>query len=187
LIYSNLVIVFLAGTAFVYFANMKWKLKILRDFTLIVLFCGLLFSAVNVAADLKNSDPNTAVVNSMIWLKLNADEGSVVFSHHSNGFWIEFIAGQPVVLDGLFEHTPDAADIYFDSMQALDTNDLDIARQLLSKHDVKYILITKDMRDGLVWDKEGRGLDFLLSNVETFKKVQENSYVSVYEYIYRGS
>jgi len=42
------------------------------------------------------------------------------------------------------------------------------------------------MRKGLVWDKKGKGLDFLLSNAETFKKVQENSYVTIYEYVYGG-
>ncbi|MBW2973364.1 hypothetical protein KY346_03145 [Candidatus Woesearchaeota archaeon] len=187
LIYSNLIIVFLAGIAFVYFAKMKWSLKILRNFTLLVLFCGLLFSAVNTVDDLCNEPPNTSLINSLIWLKLNSEKDAKVFSHYSNGFWIEFIAERPVVLDGLLEQTPDAKNIYFDSRQILKTDDLDTAKALLSKYNVRYIVITKNMQEGLVWETEKQGLDFLLTNAETFKKIQENSYTTIYEYIYEGA
>jgi len=186
LIYSNLVIVFLAGIAFVHFARMKWNLKILRQFTLLVLFCGLLFSAVNTAMDLRDMQPNAALTNSLIWLQLNSDEKEVVFSHHSNGFWIELLSERPVVMDGLLRLTPDVNNIYFDSNQIFTADDLDTARDLLSKYDVKYIVITENMYDGLVWEKREKGLDFLLTNAETFKKVQENSYVRIYGYIYEG-
>lgn len=186
LIYSNLVISFLAGTAFAYFAKMKWHLGILRNFTLVVLFCGLLFSSLGAVFVLRDSQPSTPLVNSLIWLNLNSDEGDVVFSHYSNGFWIEFIAGRPVVLDGLLEQIPNVHNTYFDSAELFQTADLDLARKILSKYGVRYVVITENMMQGLVWEKKGEGLEFLLGNPETFKKVQENSYVTVYEYIYGG-
>ncbi|MBW3005147.1 hypothetical protein KY310_04930 [Candidatus Woesearchaeota archaeon] len=187
LIYSNLVIVFLAGIAFVHFAKMRWSLRILRDFTLIILFCGLLFSAFTTVFSLQAALPNTPLTNSMIWLNLNSEEADVVFSHYSNGFWIEFVSKRPVIMDGLLPHTPNVNDLYFDSKQVFETDDLDKARELLSKYNVKYVVITKNFYDGLVWDKKEKGLDFLLTNAETFKKVQENSYVVIYEYIYEGA
>ncbi|MBW3001700.1 hypothetical protein KY338_00900 [Candidatus Woesearchaeota archaeon] len=186
LIYSNLIIVFLAGIAFVHFARMRWSLKILRDFTLIVLFCGLMFSAFTTVFSLQEALPNTPMTNSLIWLNLNSEETDVVFSHYSNGFWIEFVSKRPVIMDCLLQHTPGVNDLYFDSKQVFETDDLDKARELMSKYDVKYVIITKNFYDGLVWDKKEKGLDFLLTNVETFKKVQENSYVVIYEYIYEG-
>lgn len=186
LIYSNLVISFLAGIAFVYFARMRWSLRILRDFTLIILFCGLLFSGFTAVFSLQDSLPDTPLANALIWLNLNSDEGDVVFSHYSNGFWIEFMSKRPVVMDGLLKYTPNVNGLYLDSRQVFETDDLDKARALLSKYDVKYIVITKNFYDGLVWDKREKGLDFLLTNDETFKKVQQNSYVVIYEYIYEG-
>ena len=186
MIYSNLVIVFLAGFAFVHFARMKWSLKILRDFTLIVLFCGLLFSAFTTVFSLQESLPNNPLTNSLIWLNLNSEKGDVVFSHYSNGFWIEFISKRPVLLDSLLRQTPDVNDIYFDSKQIFETDDLDKAREMLSKFNVTYVVITNNMYDGLVWPEKGQALDFLLTNAETFKKVQENSYVTIYKYIYEG-
>ena len=186
MIYSNLVIVFLAGFAFVHFARMKWSLKILRDFTLIVLFCGLLFSAFTTVFSLQESLPNNPLTNSLIWLNLNSEKGDVVFSHYSNGFWIEFISKRPVLLDSLLHQTPDVNDIYFDSKQIFETDDLDKAREMLSKFNVTYVVITNNMYDGLVWPEKGQALDFLLTNAETFKKVQENSYVTIYKYIYEG-
>jgi len=186
LIYSNLVIAFLAGFAFVHFARMRWKLKILRNFTLIILFCGLLFSASAAVFNLQESLPNTALANALIWLNFNSGKDDVVFSHYSNGFWIEFMSQRPVVLDGLLKQTPDVNNLYLDSKQIFETDDLDKARQLLSEYNVKYILLTKNLYSGLVWDKRGKGLDFLLTNAETFKKVQSNSYVVIYEYVYEG-
>lgn len=187
LIYANLILAFLAGVAFTNFAKMRWQLKALRNLTLLVLFCGLLFSAVNTAFALQDIQPSSPLANGLIWLNLNSDEGERVFSHYSNGFWIELISGRPVVLDGLLKQTPDVNDLYFDSNELFQTTDLDIARRMLSKYDIRYIVITKNMKEGLVWDEEGKGLDFLLTNAETFKKVQENSYVKIYEYTYRGS
>jgi hypothetical protein len=186
LIYSNLVIVFLSGIAFVHFARMRWSLKILRDFTLIVLFCGLLFSAFTTVFSLQEALPNTPLTNSLIWLNLNSEETDLVFSHYSSGFWIEFVSKRPVVMDGLFEYTPDVNGRYLDSRQVFEAEDIDKVRELLSKYDVKYVLVTKNFYEGLVWDKKEKGLDFLLTNAETFKKVQENSYVVIYEYIYEG-
>ncbi|MBW2986476.1 hypothetical protein KY333_03840 [Candidatus Woesearchaeota archaeon] len=186
LIYANIVVVFLAGIALVYFARMKWTLKILREFTMLVLICGLLFSALSTTIDLRDSQPDNSLVNALIWLELNSDEQAVVFSHYSNGFWIEYLAGQPVVLDSSFQLIFDVNSRYFDSNQIFTTDDLDVARKILSKYDVKYVVITDNLYDGIVWDKKGKGLDFLLENAETFKKVQENSYVKIYEYIYEG-
>lgn len=184
LIYSNLVVVFFAGIAFVHFSRMHWSLRVLRDFTLIVLFCGLLFSAFTAVFALQNSLPNSPLVNSLVWLNLNSGEGDVVFSHYSNGFWIETVSKRPVVMDGLFHQTRDAGALYFDSIQLFEANDLGKARSLLSKYNVKYIVITENMYDGLVWRSKDEGLGFLLSNAETFKKVQENSFVVIYEYVY---
>lgn len=186
LIYSNLIVVFLAGISLIFFARMKWNLSILREFTVLVLVCGLLFSALNASIDLRDSQPNTSLINSLIWLKLNSDNQQVVFSHYSNGFWIEQLSGQPVVMDSLLKWTPDVNSRYFDSNQAFMTDDLSVARKIFSKYDVKYIIITKNMYNGLVWEQKGKNLDFLLTNAETFKKVHENSYVQIYEYIYDG-
>ncbi|MBD3303960.1 hypothetical protein GF343_02355 [Candidatus Woesearchaeota archaeon] len=186
LIYSVLIISFLAGTAFVHFARMRWSLRILRDFTLIILFCGLLFSAFTAVFSLQESLPNAPLANALIWLNLNSEQEDIVFSHYSNGFWIEFMSKRPVVMDGLLKYTPGVNSLYFDSKQVFETDDLDKARELLSKSGVKYIVVTKNFYDGLVWDKREKGLDFLLTNDETFKKVQENSYVVIYEYIYEG-
>ena len=186
LIYSNIVLAFLAGVAFTNLAKMRWKLKVLRNFTLLILFCGLLFSAVNASVALQDIQPSPTLINGLIWLNLNSGEEERVFSHYSNGFWIEFISDRPVILDGLLEQTPNVNNLYFDSNELFQTTDIDLARKILSKYDVKYIVITDNMRKGLVWDKEGKGLDFLLSNAETFKKVQENSYVTIYEYVYGG-
>lgn len=185
-IYANLVIVFLAGSAFVILARMSWRLKILRDLTLIVLFCGLLFSAFTAVFCLQDSLPNSALVNSLVWLDLNSEEGAVVFSHHSNGFWIEFIADRPVVLDGLFSRTPGASERYSDSRDLFYTDDLENAKDILSKYGVDYVLISENMVGGLVWENRESGLLFLLTNDETFKKVHQNSYVAIYEYVSEG-
>lgn len=186
LAYSNFAVSIFAGMAFAGLAKMKWELRQIRNLSLLLLFCGVLFSSVSYSARIGNSPPDQGTVSALEWLRENSAEGDVVFSHYSNGFWIERYSGRAALTDGLFEYSPRLAEYLNDSETIFNTLDIRETRSLLSRHNVKFILMTGGMDQGIVWDKPGQGLSFLLKNSETFKKEYINPSAEIYEYIYSG-
>ncbi len=185
-VYSNFVISILAGIAFARFAVKKWELRQIRNISLLLLFCGVLFSAVSFSVRVGNMPPEPELVEALEWLKDNSREGDVVFSHYTKGFWIEGIAGRRVMMDGLLEYSPNVEKYYNESLIIFETFDIRETRSFLLEHDSRFVLITNDMDQGLVWDKPGQGLAFLLKNNETFKKIYSKQGTEIYEYVYGG-
>jgi hypothetical protein len=183
-VYSNFVISILAGIALGGLIRQKWKLKLVRNLSIILLFCGLLFSAVSYTVRISNQQPTDELVEALNWLRDNSNEGDIVFSHYTKGFWIEFQAQRQVVIDSLPAYSADFKDKLEDSAKIFDSWDIRETRRLLTKYNVSFILITADMPEGLVWDKPEQGLAYLLRNSETFKKEYSNNYAGVWRYIY---
>ena len=54
---------------------------------------------------------------------------------------------------------------------------------LLNKYNIRYIFITQDMKEGLVWTDNNQGLLFLLKNGETFKKPYSSDKIEIWQYL----
>ncbi len=181
-LYLNFIVVVLAGEGFFRLIQREWESKILRNFSIIVLVCGIMFSPISYTKELSSSLPDQAVVDSLIWLKENSDKDDVVFSAHEKGFWIEYFAQRPAVMDNLFEFAPQLKQRAEDSSTIFKSNNLDITRVLLDKYDIRYIWIDPAMKKQL-WNNKRTALLFLLSNSETFKNVYEQDNIEVWEYL----
>ena len=119
----------------------------------------------------------------MIWLKNNSLPGEKVFSHYSKGFFIEHWAGLPVLTDAEYAYAVTADQIFKDSEEIFGSNNLVLTSKLLQKNNISYVLVTEDMRQDLVWEKPHQGLDFLLSNNETFKKLYSNNLSPLWTFV----
>jgi hypothetical protein len=183
-VYSNFIIAILAGIALGALIRMKWKLNLIRNLSLLLLFCGLLFSAVSYTVRISNQQPTPELIEALDWIKDNSNKADVVFSHHTKGFWIEFQAQRPVVIDSLADYSLDFKSKLDDSSQIFNSWDIEGTRELLTKYNVSFVLLTSDMSDGLVWNKPEQGLAYLVRNSETFKKEYSTSYAGVWRYIY---
>ncbi len=170
-IYSNLIVSILAGSAFYVLYVKKWHLKQLRNFALLVIFCGFLFSALSHSVILSELPPNDDLVECLEWINEKIPESSRVFAHDSDGFFIEFWAEKEAVSD--------SSNIIWNSFDIRET------KRVLSEKKVDYLLIHEDLFKGLVWDKKQQGLHFLLDNAETFKRRYHNDYCEVWKYSQR--
>lgn len=148
----------------------EWELRVLRDATLLVLFCGLLFSTVSHAVALGHAAPSEVFFQGVALPK------GVVFTHQKYGFWAEF-AGHTVVTDGLGASAQAAED----AGTLLASTDVERTLALIEKYNIKYVVITPEMTQGLVWERDEQGLDFLVRNSEMFKRVDPELSVRVYE------
>ena len=147
----------------------EWDLRALKGASLLVLFCGLLFSTVSHAVALGHAGPSET------FFRAAALEKGVVLTHQKYGFWAEF-AGHTVVTDGLGVSAQTAEDV--SSLFA--STDVERTLALIDKYDINYVIITPEMAQGLVWEQDERGLDFLVRNSEMFKRVDSGLSVRVY-------
>jgi hypothetical protein len=184
-VYSNFIISILAGIAFSALIRREWKLSLIRNLSILLLFCSLLFSAVSYTVRTADQQPSAEFIETLDWIRENSGEGDVVFSHYTKGFWIQFQAERPVVADFLTYSSQDNKRSIDYSIQAFNSWDIEETRNLLAQYNVSYVLLTSDMSDGLVWGKPEQGLAYLVRNGETFKKEYSNGYAGVWRYIYR--
>ncbi|MEK6835605.1 MAG: hypothetical protein AABX55_01125, partial [Nanoarchaeota archaeon] len=113
--------------------------------------------------------------------KLKALEQGVVFSHYTNGVFINAIAEKKNVMDSNFFYAPKLNEVYQDSQTLFYTRNFEVAQEIIKKYNIKYIFITKNMKAGLVWEKEDQGLLFLLNSAkDNFKKLYTNNEVELW-------
>ncbi len=180
-IYANLIISILAGSAFYVLYVKKWHLKRLRNFVLLILFCGFLFSALSHSIFLSESFPNDKLVSCLEWAGENTPKSSKFFAYQGDGFFIEFWADRPVLLNDFYASDKDI----YEYNTILHSFDIKKTQKLLSDNNIHYIFMHNDLFTGLVWDKKHQGLHFLLDNAETFKRRYHNDYCEIWEYIQR--
>jgi len=184
--YANFGLALIAGWGIACLVRMKWDLKQIRSLSLLLLFCGLLFSSLSFSFRLGESAPNNDLYEALAWLKENRDDKNRVFSHFSQGFWIQHIADHPTLLDSAAFQNSQNKKIINDSMTMFHTTDIRITRQVMESYNISYIFISNEMVEGTVWDSKNRGLHFLLQNKETFKKIYGPSDTGIWEYIYKN-
>ncbi len=162
-IFGSVIFACLSGTALYWLFKRKWKLQFLKSVSLLLLFCGLLFSTVSHTSAIANSMPNNSFFDAITF------EDKNILSHPLYGFWIEYSSNNAIITPLDSKKDPLFKNVFsiFSSTNLMNTN------KFLKEYSVDYILITDEMMHGLVWSKEDLGLVYLLKNAKTFK--EENS------------
>jgi len=174
MVYFNLFLCVLAGLGFLKIWTRKWESNIIRNATLLFLIVGLLFSGVAFFIEFSKVGPSDELMDALDSLKNKGTNKEVVLSHYKNGFWINSLTGKKNVVDGYFDYAPDVNERLFDVNHVFSTRSADKTLEILDKYSVDYILITKDMKEGLVWHRDNEGLLFLLKNNPEYFKLFYN-------------
>ncbi|RMF55531.1 hypothetical protein D6745_02015 [Candidatus Woesearchaeota archaeon] len=180
-LYVSILYSLFGGFCLVTLVRYKWELEIVKIFTFILIFCGLIFSTTIFIQRLSLAEPSQGVYDSLVWLRANTNDNDVVFSHYSNGFFIESIAGRKVILDEKFDYTPNINERLRNSKTIFYSRNLEATKQALQKYNISYIWINDKMKNGLVWRKSDEGLLFLFSNRRTFINVYNESGIEIWK------
>ncbi|MBD3361491.1 hypothetical protein GF358_01735 [Candidatus Woesearchaeota archaeon] len=180
LVYANIFISILAGSAFYVLYVKKWHLRRLRGFALLVIFCGFLFAALSHAVVLSELPPNDDLVNCLEQASGFFPESGLFLTSAKDGFFAEFWAEKPVFVNEFSTVNVGIAETIWNSVDIRET------RKLFKENNISYILIHKDMFAGNIWDKKDQGLHFLLGNSETFKRRYHNEYCEIWKFSYNG-
>lgn len=159
-----------------YLINYKWSLETVKNWTYIVLFCGFLFSYLSYSKMISVSQPDSADVGSLKWLRENSIPGSVIFSHPAASYWIKYYTKlNPFIYEDspdLMVKQKDIDTIYFSRVLQNTTG-------ILKNNNITYIWLDPDTKKN-IFLKEDQGLLFLFSNNETFTKIYETNNISVW-------
>lgn len=167
-IYSTLLLAYLAGVAFNYLAKKQWVIKNITPMIILLLYCGLAFSAISTTIELSQSPPQKELAESAIMLKEQPHGKILVYSE--NKPLIEYYSKKPVET----EKTITSGETILQSYYIRDVY------EALKQNQIKYVIITPDML-GPIWINNQQGLQYMLTNQEHFKKIKENKQTKVYE------
>jgi hypothetical protein len=180
LVPAHILVSVLAGYALSSFARMEWSFDDIRVLTMLVLVCGLLFSALSYDLAIARGPPAKELKDAAVAIKEQFPEKATVLSIPDNGFWIEYWSGKQAFLDSWGSETPNAAERWAVAESVWHSQDIINARSLLYRNGINALVITKDMRDGAVWELPEQDLLFLLRNNETFKNAYHSSLVDIW-------
>lgn len=183
MIYLNFFLVYFAGIGLLRLQRIHWEFNIIRNLTFLIIVCGLLFSSISYINRLSHAPPSQELVDGLNWLAEYSYGDAIVLSHYRYGYAIEYVAKRRVVTDSLFSSIPDIDQRMNDVQNIFYTLNLEEAKQLLEKYGITYLVVDKDMREGLVWDEPEQGLLYLFHNGETFKKTYESGGTEVWKVI----
>lgn len=181
--YLGFLVSIAAALGFLKLYSSRWKIKIIRNLTLLVLVCGLMFSTVAFLTRVVELEPDNTSAEGLAWMRDNVFKEGYVLSHHKNGYSVSYLARNPVFVDSL-ELSSNSQDFLYKVADSIfDSRDLEQVKILLLRYGIKYIYIDPVMKEGLVWDKDNQGLLFLLSDKDTFKNIYAKNRVEIWEVI----
>lgn len=161
-IFLNFILCYFSAVALIGLIKYKWNLDTVRDLTIIVLICGLLFTTISYTNRLSKDFPNEEFKSTILKIQKRADQDEIILSDHENGFWIQYFAQRQTVSD-LFNINKDVEIIFH-------SRDYSTVSKLLNKSKVNFIYITPKMKNK-IWSSDEEGLLFLLPFKGGFNKV----------------
>ncbi|MBS3145967.1 hypothetical protein J4414_04150 [Candidatus Woesearchaeota archaeon] len=179
LIYLNILLAVLVSFGILKLIERGWESKFIKNFTILIFALGLIFSGLSYIKQASDSMPNEEIFESLSLIK--SREQKTVFSHYSNGYWINSIAEKPNVMDPLFNYAPKLDEAYLDSQQLLYSRNLENDTKIIEKYNIGYIFITPEMKQGQVWTSDEEGLLFILKFSKEFKKIYDKKGFEIWE------
>lgn len=170
-----------AGIGFIKLYELDWQVMTVKNLTILIIICGLLFSTAAYMTRIVSLEPDKNTVESLNWLSKNTFKNHFVLSHYNNGHLISTIARNPVLTDSVLTSNYNQNFLYKVQDSILHSRRLEDAKKLLEAYNIKYIYITPQMKSGLVWSKPNEELLFLFTSKSTFEKVYDKEGIEIWK------
>ncbi|MBI2546261.1 hypothetical protein HYV81_03715 [Candidatus Woesearchaeota archaeon] len=183
IVYLNFIVSIFSGISIHRLLKRTWMLYLIKELTILAIFCGLLFSATSYINRLAITNPSTEVVESLVWLNGNSRRNEVVLSHYTKGYWIEYLAERKVMTDSNIGYILDAPERLEASNSIFMNRSLRDVKKRLNLYNITYIWIDDSMVNGQVWSRQDEGLLYLLNNNQTFRNIYYERGISIWKYL----
>jgi len=181
--------IFFIDVLFVYYAGLglstiikkKWDSELLKNYVIILLICGLIFSSGSFIKELSETGPRKNEIQSLEWLK--TQEKGRVLSHYKYGHMISGISGFDTYIDKTYYISSKNKIRISNAENFFYSRDLEKNIEFLNRNNIKYIWINKEMRSGQVWNKDDEGVLLIMKNSHFFKRIYDFDAVQIWEYM----
>ncbi len=176
------ILVFLTATLIEILIKEKWENHSLKQISILLIFCSLLFSSVGFISENLQLEGQEELKESIIWLKENTHPGSIILSHYKYGNKLKFFGEKNIIIDEDLNAIKDGKKKYEDTNTIFHSRNRQATTELLEKYNTNYILITKEMKKGLIWNKESEGLLFVMATDPAFTRIFENNNTEIWQF-----
>ena len=123
-------------------------------------------------------DPSNELYESLVYLNERTSPRDVILSHEKYGIYINSIAKRKNFVDINYAYAPRLDLRLFYLNKLFYSRDLTKVLSIFNEFKISHILITPEMKNGLVWNKNNEGLLYLLNtNPNHFNLIyNENSF-----------
>lgn len=178
---TALVISIFAGIGINHLISMEWELKKIKQISLLLIFCIILFSAI-LTMNTHLTQVTQREVDAANFLHSVNSEGKVL-STKDKGFMIQYLSGKETFLNGRSHVLEDYEQRISDANQIFYSRMLSDLEELLKSNDITYLFIHNNMKNGEVWSTREEGLQFFLIHSDLFLKLFDNQEVQIYKYV----
>ncbi len=176
IIYATLIMSILGAYGLKYLYKLKWSSTMIRDLTMIILILGVIFSGALFLANNSERDPNSGLYNAIIFIEGNSNPRDVIFSHEKYGMYINSIASRKNFVDVNKAYAPRAQLRFHYLNKIFYDKDLSNTLKIFDEFKISHILITPEMKNGLVWTNRNQGLLYILDrNPKYFRLVYDEN------------
>lgn len=170
-----IVMILLAAYGLRYLLKHKWVLKNVKDFTLLLVFCALLFAFISFLVTFVAAPPTTMVAKTLTFLETVPDEGAV-FTDPADGFLVTFFAERSVFIDEMSPHYSDYNQKIEQYNAILTSTDIELVDDFFAENNIRFVFV------GVGQFTNGKGLDFLLQHSDRFVKIFDRKGLQLYYY-----
>ncbi|MGM5481439.1 MAG: hypothetical protein ACQESE_03435 [Nanobdellota archaeon] len=171
---SMFILAYYGAIAFKYFISREWTVNFIKQLTILLVICILIFSTSTTLKETINQSPRQYEVEGTQLLgkivELNPELGTTkVLTHPSYSDHVEFYSGLNVISQEQVSYS------------LLESQQYSFVKEQLQEHQVSFIVIDKSRKAGNLWQRPDQGILFVLQNNRLFKKVfQRGEYVIYY-------
>ncbi len=176
--YLGLTLILFASFGLLQLWQRSWTLKVLKTFTLLLIFLTLLFSTITYLERVNGNAPSAADVAALRWIRENLPEDAVVFSDSQNSYFISYFAERRPFYEQ-HQHNPELQSA---AATIINSTYIDTTFPLLEQYNISVLYLTPGMQERY---RTGRGLFFILKN-ERFKLAYAQEGYEVWEYTREG-
>ncbi|MFH1400635.1 MAG: hypothetical protein ABIH41_03885 [Nanoarchaeota archaeon] len=155
-VYVFFVFAYYAGDLLAWFLVARWQVKFLRPATVLLISCTILFSALSFADRIVLDDPSPALLAAIRQIPLDG----LVLSHESYGSYLAYEGRESFVGMGSSDDSRFGRAVFARSIAD--------AGPVLDELGVRHILVTDEMKNGLLWDDANQGLLFVMAHSDRF-------------------
>lgn len=182
IIVLNVVLCFFASIAISAIYKKKWEIEVLKNLTLLLIICGVLFSCFSYETRIVNSNPTRSEISALNFLKEKSD--GIVLSHQKNGYLINYFSEKNSFIDENLPFLSNGKENLNISNEIFYSRNLEKTRNLLRTNNINYVFIDSDMKEGLIFEKRNEGLLFIMDNNEKyFTKIYDENSIEIWEFI----